>query len=479
MRIGIDIDDVISSFSNAMLKEYLKHDKQIGGKGIVNKTATATRRGMFDWDKDEEEKFYKDNIERIAINLKPINNAKKYIDKLKKDGNEIYIITGRDNGEYTNPKEMTEKWLEKYAIYYDKLIFTNAYNKNEKAEACIKHKIDLMIDDSVSHLKNIKETGTKVLLMDTRYNKYDDELERVLSWKDIYAKISALYPKKDIEKINVILDTDPGNECDDQFAISYLIKSQDRFNIEAITIAPWQHDNSLSIEEDIEKSYNEILKICNFLDFNVDNKVFKGSTDFISEGYNETNDAVNKIIEISLKNEKTYILAIGAITNIAVAMKKEPKIIDKIEVIWLGGNNVLCNDNNEFNFRQDVQAVRDVFESKVKLTILPCKGVVSNLNISIYELEHYIKGKNKLCDYLFEKFYDDGIHGKQTRRVIWDISAVAYLINKDWFETKDINCPNINEDTSYDLNTNNHLIKIVTYLDSNKIYEDLFGKLGK
>ena len=55
--------------------------------------------------------------------------------------------------------------------------------------------------------------------------------------------------------------------------------------------------------------------------------------DYIQNEYNENNDAVNKIIEIALKNDKTYILGIGVITNIALAIKKEPKIIDKIEVI--------------------------------------------------------------------------------------------------------------------------------------------------
>ena len=38
------------------------------------------------------------------------------------------------------------------------------------------------------------------------------------------------------QKINVILDTDTYNECDDQFALTYMLKSQDIFNIEAITI---------------------------------------------------------------------------------------------------------------------------------------------------------------------------------------------------------------------------------------------------
>lgn len=153
--------------------------------------------------------------------------------------------------------------------------------------------------------------------MNTSYNKEEDfkEIERVNSWRKIYAKISELYSKNEIKKVNVILDTDTYNECDDQFAFSYLLKSQGRFNIKAITIAPYHPDNGISIEEGQEKSYNEVLKICNWLNFETKNKVFKGSIDYIQNGYYENNDAVNKIIEIAKKNEKTYILAIGAITN--------------------------------------------------------------------------------------------------------------------------------------------------------------------
>lgn len=39
----------------------------------------------------------------IATNLNLIKDSKKYIDKLKENGNKIIIITGRDNGEYSNP----------------------------------------------------------------------------------------------------------------------------------------------------------------------------------------------------------------------------------------------------------------------------------------------------------------------------------------------------------------------------------------
>ena len=294
---------------------------------------------------------------------------------------------------------------------------------------------------------------------------------------DIDNVISKLNKKE--EKANVILDTDTYNECDDQFALSYLLKSQDRFNIEAITVAPYHHDNNISIEEGTDKSYNEIIKICNWLNFEWTNKVFKGSTDYLKNDYNEENDAVNKIIEIANKNDKTYILAIGAITNVALAIKKEPKIIDKIEVIWLGGNSFLSKDNKEFNFRQDVQAVKTVFESKVNLTIIPCKNVASNLRISIYELEHFLKGKSELCDYLCQRFYNDGVHGIKERRVIWDISVIAYMINREWFETEEVSCPNIKDDTSYELTEDNYKITVVNYLNADKIYKDLFEKLGE
>lgn len=201
MKIGIDIDNVISSFDNALIKEYLKHDKTLRNTGIINENADGIRKGMFDWTQEEDEKFYKENIERIAINLKPIYHAKKYIDKLKEDGNEIYIITGRDNGEYTNPEEMTKDWLKKYKINYDKLILTNAYDKQAKADICLENNIDIMIEDSKSTASNISKTGTKVLLMDTRFNKNNQELERVSSWKEIYSKISGLYPEKSMKKI--------------------------------------------------------------------------------------------------------------------------------------------------------------------------------------------------------------------------------------------------------------------------------------
>ena len=267
MRIGIDIDNCISNFDDTLLKEYLKHDKELRNTGIINKNPEYLRKGMFDWTEEEESSFYHANIEDFAIKLRPIEDSVYYIRKLKEDGHEIYIITGRNNGEYINPKELTTQWLDKYNIVYDKLIFTNAYDKHAKTEVCLENNIDLMIEDSTRISLDLINNGIKVYTMNTRYNQKEQTLDRVSKWKEIYEKISKLNKKKITKKVNVILDTDIYNECDDQFAVAYLLKSQDKFNIEAITVAPYHHDNNISIEEGIDKSNDEIIKICKCLQF--------------------------------------------------------------------------------------------------------------------------------------------------------------------------------------------------------------------
>lgn len=148
-------------------------------------------------------------------------------------------------------------------------------------------------------------------------------------------------------------------------------------------------------------------------------------------------------------------------------------------MIWLGGHEIGYADNNEYNFRQDIEADRIVFNSEVKLTILPCKNVVSSLKINVNTLREKIGNKSELCNYLIDRFYNDGYHGIQEERVIWDIAVIAYMINKRWFTSTKISCPNIKADLSYEQTENRHKITMVKTVDASKVYEDLFSKLGE
>lgn len=276
----------------------------------------------------------------------------------------------------------------------------------------------------------------------------------------------------------IILDTDTYNEADDMFAITYLLKNKDLFDIQAITIAPFKHSGySKTVSDSIDDSYIETCKIFDYLNINDKSIIFKGCRNYLSNGYEENNDAVNKIIELSLNNDKITIVAIGCLTNIALAIQKEPSIIDKIEIIWLG-TNFLYGDNKDFNFRQDVEAVKTVFYSKTNLTVIPCSPITSNLLTSIHELRAEIGGKSELCDYLCDKFYNR-FWGPHKRYPIWDIGAIAYIINKDWFKTMSISCPIINDDNTFTFTNGNHIITFVKQLNANEILENLFESLRK
>lgn len=212
--------------------------------------------------------------------------------------------------------------------------------------------------------------------------------------------------------------------------------------------------------------------------------VYKGATKYFKDS-KETNEAVEKIIEIANSNNKTTILAMGAITNIALAIEKAPEIVNKIKVVWLGGNTFLTKDNSEFNFRQDIKAVQTVFDSKVELVVIPCRNVASNLSTTIYELEHYLKEPTNLNQYLKDIFINckknfmkepkDGIGSSKT---LWDLSVVAYEINSEWFKFEKISCPKVLDNGLYEQTSDRHEVIFINDLYRNKIYQDFFIKMG-
>ena len=151
---------------------------------------------MFNWNKEYEEKFYKENIEYFASLFEPIEECSKYVKLLKEEGNTIYIISGRDNGEYSNPYKMTIDWLKKYDIVYDKLFLVDAYNSHSKTEICLEYNIYVMIEDKVDNINKIS-SRIPVICFHAGYNKncIGDNIIRCYSWYDIYSKINKMVQK--------------------------------------------------------------------------------------------------------------------------------------------------------------------------------------------------------------------------------------------------------------------------------------------
>ena len=58
-------------------------------------------------------------------------------------------------------------------------------------------------------------------------------------------------------------------------------------------------------------------------------------------------------------------------------------------------------------------------------------------------------------------------------------AVITDLINKRWFKKEKISCPKINDDTSYGVTNGEHQITMVTKLNRDRIYKDLFEKLSE
>lgn len=285
-------------------------------------------------------------------------------------------------------------------------------------------------------------------------------------------------------QIDVVLDTDTYNEIDDQFAVAYMISYREKLNVKAFYAAPFYNNHSDSPEDGMEKSYQELLHLLELMKRNeLKPIVFRGSTRYLeSETTPVKSPAAEHLCELAMNystENPLYVVAIGAITNVASAILMKPEIIDRIVVVWLGGNAQHWPHTWEFNMFQDVAAARVVFGCGVPLVQLPCMGVVSAFTISEAELHYWLKGKNALCDYLVQHTIDEVTYadGKPWTRVIWDVTAVAWLVG-DFTKSILIPSPIPEYDHHYGNDPTRHMINYVYHVDRDKLVQDLFERLA-
>lgn len=288
---------------------------------------------------------------------------------------------------------------------------------------------------------------------------------------------------------DVILDTDAFNEIDDQFAIAYMIKSSEKLNVKGICAAPFFNSNSDSPKDGMEKSYDEIKKLLNLMDKgDIIQNVFKGSDRYLTDEKTPVeSDAARFIADLASEysaDKPLYIVSIGAITNVASAILMNPEIVDKTVVVWLGGHSLEYYDTKEFNMMQDVAAARVIFGCGVPLVQLPCMGVVDVFRMSKSELEYWLKGNNKLADYLAENTISAAekyASGKPWSRVIWDVTAVAWLLNDNdrFMRSRIIKKHMPNYDFKYDIESDDGLMRYVYSIKRDALMEDLINKLNR
>lgn len=294
-------------------------------------------------------------------------------------------------------------------------------------------------------------------------------------------RLKRLEPPKG--KVRMVLDTDTYNEIDDQFALAYAYLSSEKVQLEAVYAAPYFNNRSASAGDGMEKSYQEILRLLAMLGKSSEGFAFRGSDRYLEDISRPVRseaalDLIKKALSVTPGNP-LYIVTVGCITNIASAILIEPKIIENIVIVWLGGNSLDWPHQKEFNLMQDVKAAQAVFNSGVPLVIMPCRPVVSHFLTTIPELEYYLKGKNKISDYLLGSTIEYS-QGRDTwSKVIWDVTAVAWLVNPSWAPTNLEHSPILTDQVTYSFDHSRHFIRMATSVNRDAIFRDLFGKLTK
>lgn len=254
----------------------------------------------------------------------------------------------------------------------------------------------------------------------------------------------------------IIIDTDPG--VDDAMAIFFALKSPELEVIGLTTVFGNVHTDLATTNA------LRLLEIANRTDIPVakgaDNPLarpYGGAVPFVHGDDGQGNvhlpppkgkaidqTAAEFIVEQIMRHPgEVTLIPVGPLTNIALALRLEPRIAENVKEVVLMGGNALAPGNAtpaaEANIHNDPEAADVVFGAAWKVTMVGL-DVTHRVNMTKATLEEIGKIGSAMTDHIakivpvyqeyFEGFYGcDGIF-------VHDSSAVAYVIDPTLFKTE-------------------------------------------
>ncbi|SHI60277.1 5' nucleotidase, NT5C type [Desulfosporosinus lacus] len=185
MRIGVDIDGVISDSYPIWLQELNRHY----GKNIPF-IDDYNMHVAFDVTTEDMNDFFETNIERLLMMPEPVPGAKEGIETLLQEGHEIIYITART----PEQKDLTVRWFALREIHHKHVLFTGF---GSKVDFVKEWGIEAFIEDYQVNAKLIAECGVPVFLLNASYNQEElpPGITRCHSWEEIITGIQELCPK--------------------------------------------------------------------------------------------------------------------------------------------------------------------------------------------------------------------------------------------------------------------------------------------
>jgi purine nucleosidase len=313
----------------------------------------------------------------------------------------------------------------------------------------------------------------------------------------ILVQSACMFKPEQDKRIRVIIDTDANNELDDQHALAYLFFNDSIFDVEGVTV------NATRNGGDIKAHYSEaenVIKLCGLeekipLLAGADGSFEDIMPDLLQEDY-DGRDAVNFIISQAKKpsKRKLVLLPVGKITNIALALKKDPSIAKNVRIVWLGSNYPLPG---EYNLVNDIPALNYVLSQDVHFEMVLVRygrqTGTDAVRVTREEILEKMPGKGAVIpepvegrhgsaftnfgDYSVNLFENYKMDGDPPSRALYDMAAVAVIKNPSWAEQKEIPAPlyNIEKKIWAEQPENPRKIIIWENFDRDAIIHDFFN----
>lgn len=296
------------------------------------------------------------------------------------------------------------------------------------------------------------------------------------------------------EDIRVLLDTDANNELDDQHAIAYMLFNGDVFDVEGITV------NRTRSGGDIHAQVTEAERIVHLAGLDPEALVYPGASgefDDIRPHLDEPDfdgaEAVRFIIEQAHADDDRplVLLPVGKLTNVALALEKDPSIASKVRIVWLGSN---YPEPGEYNQVNDEPALNYILDTDVPFEIALVRyGEPSGtdaVRVTPEEIHQHMPGKGPRAsesvagrhggtfttfgDYSVDLFEHIDLHGTPPSRALFDMAAVAIVKNPEWATATEIPAPILDDGEWVERPENPRRITIWEDFDRDAIMQDFF-----
>ncbi len=248
-----------------------------------------------------------------------------------------------------------------------------------------------------------------------------------------------------LSKPKLILDCDTANEIDDLYAILRMLR-QDRFDVQALNSTQWIH--YLAKPDSVGASQKMNEKLVGLLG-RKDLPTLLGSREPMGKPWGgetpKDSPAARFMIKQALAlppHEKLYVVCTGATTNLASAIKLEPKIAPRIKAYILGFRyNAQTGvwNKSEFNVRRDLNAA-DFVLNRPDLELHIMSGTVSRQ--LVFDREDSFRRQARLGEvgaYLTScwnaRFPDS------QKWVMWDVALVEALLRPELAAEKQVMTP--------------------------------------